>query len=59
MKGGISLKKSHAGRLHKALGVAPTKKIPLATLLKAKRSKSAAVRKEATFAVNARKWKHK
>jgi len=34
----------------------PGAKIPLSSLLKAKRSSSAATRKEATFAVNARSW---
>lgn len=54
----IHIKKSHKGRLHKALGVPEGEKIPADKLAKAKRSKSPAVRKEATFAQNAKKFKH-
>ena len=54
----INIKPSHKGKLHKALGVPAGKKIPASKLAAAKNSKSAAVRKEATFAANAKKWKH-
>jgi len=52
----IRIKPSHRGLLHKKLGMKPGGKIPLSSLLKAKHSSSAATRKEATFAVNARSW---
>lgn len=52
----MKIKKSHRGMLHEDLGVPSGKKVPLADLMRAKRSKSAAVRKRATFAANARKW---
>jgi len=54
----IEIKKSHQGRLHEDLGIAEGKRIPLADLMRAKRSKDPKVRRRATFAVNARKWKH-
>lgn len=53
----IRIKPSHKGALHKVLGIAKGKKIPVAKLRAAKHSKSAKERKEATFALNARKWK--
>lgn len=52
----IHIKPSHKGRLHRALGVPAGKKIPASKLAKAKHSRSAAVRKQANFAANARKW---
>jgi hypothetical protein len=52
----IKIKKSHEGLLHKNLHVKQDKGIPLSSLLAAKQSSSPAVRKRATFAVNARKW---
>jgi hypothetical protein len=52
----IKIKKSHEGMLHKNLHVKQDKGIPLSSLLAAKQSSSPAVRKRATFAVNARKW---
>lgn len=52
----IHIKPSHKGLLHEKMGVREGNKIPLASLLKAKHSKSPAMRKEANFAVNARKW---
>jgi hypothetical protein len=55
----IHIKPSHKGKLHRALGVPAGKKIPLAKIKKAEHSKSAAVRKEARFADNARHFKHK
>lgn len=55
----IKIKPSHKGLLHKSLGISQKKGIPLSTLAKAKQSKSPAVRKRATFAMNARHWRHK
>ena len=50
---GIHIKPSHRGRFTQYL-----KSHPGMTAEKAKHSKSAAVRKMATFALNARKWRH-
>jgi hypothetical protein len=50
------IKKSHRGWLHKNLGVPAGQTLTLAELDKAAKSKSAAVRKRATFAKNARSW---
>ena len=50
---GIHIKPSHRGRFTRYL-----KSHPGMTAEKAKHSKSAAVRKMATFALNARKWRH-
>ena len=55
----IHIKKSHQGRLHRALDVPAGKKISMAKLHAAAHSQSARVRKEANFAMNARKWSHK
>jgi hypothetical protein len=55
----IKIKKANKGKLHRALGVPSGKKIPASKLSKAKNSKSAAVRKEANFAANAKKWNKK
>lgn len=55
----IHIKKSHEGRLHRALGVPAGKPIPAGKLAAAKKSKSADVRKMATFATNAKGFKHK
>ena len=52
------IKPSHKGLLHKALGIKEGEKISVADLLKAKHSKSPAMRKRANFAINARKWNH-
>lgn len=46
------------GALHKQLGMAPGKKIPVSTLQKLKQSPDALTRKRATFALNAKKWHH-
>jgi len=54
MKSSIHINPAHAGRLHAALGVPSGQKIAAA-----KSSPSPAVRKEANFAANARKWNHK
>ena len=56
-KSGIHIKSSHKGELHRDLGVPQGQPLTLADIAKAKRSPSAAVRKRATFAANARKWK--
>lgn len=55
----IHIKASHKGLLHKKLHVAPGKPIPAAKLAKAKKSKSPALRREANFAANAKKFNHK
>lgn len=53
----IRIKPSHEGKLHKALGVPAGQKIPVAKLETAAHSKSPALRKQAQFALNARKFK--
>lgn len=55
----IKIKPENKGKLHAELGVKKGKKIPLAKLEKAEHSKSAAERKRAVFAENARHWRHK
>lgn len=57
-KSGIHIDPKKKGSLHKALGVAEGQKIPASKLAAAKNSKSAATRKKATFAANAKKWNH-
>jgi len=52
----IKIKPSHKGLLHKDLGIKQGKGIPLSALARAKHSDSAAERKRATFAMNARSW---
>lgn len=52
----ISIKKSHQGLLHSKLGVKQGDKIPSADLAQAARSDNAKTRKQAQFALNARKW---
>jgi hypothetical protein len=54
----ITIKKSHRGLLHKALGVPLKAKIPAKKLHSALHSKNAAMRKRAVFAENARHWNH-
>jgi len=54
----IKIKPSRKGLLHKKLGVAQAKKIPLDKLEQALKSKSPSMRKEANFARNARSWNH-
>lgn len=53
----IKIKASHKGLLHKDLGVPKGKPIPASKIEAAENSKSAAVRKRATFAENTRGWK--
>ncbi len=52
----INIKKSHEGKLHRALGVRADRKIPMSMLDHAAHSKRSALRKEAQFAINAKKW---
>lgn len=54
----INIKPSHKGLLHKKLGVPQGQKIPASKIAAAKNSPSAATRKQATFAQNAKKWSH-
>lgn len=54
----IKIKARHKGLLHEKLGVAEGKGIPSSKLAKAKRSSSPVLRKEATFAQNAKGWNH-
>lgn len=54
----ISIKPSHKGLLHKKLGVPQGQKIPADKLAAASKSKSPALRKEANFAKNAKKFQH-
>lgn len=49
-----SIKPSHKGRLHEALGVDGA--IPLSQLMAAKDSSDPHIREMATYAVNARRW---
>jgi hypothetical protein len=57
-KSGINIKKSHEGRLHRALGVPEGQPIPASKLAAAKKSSDPAIRKEATFAINAKGFNH-
>lgn len=54
----IHIKPENKGKLHEDLGVAKGKKIPMGALERAKKSMSPAVKKRATFALNAKKWAH-
>lgn len=56
--GGIHIKKSHQGLLHKNLGVAKGQKIPPKKLSKALHSDNPKVKKRAVFAENAKHWHH-
>jgi hypothetical protein len=58
-KKGIHLNPKHKGMLHRDLGVPEGEPISGAQLMEAMQSKSAAVRKRANFAKNARSWSHK
>jgi len=53
----IKIKKANRGKLRRHAGAKKGKNIPVSTLRRLKKSKSAAVRKRATFALNARKWR--
>jgi hypothetical protein len=52
----INIKPSRKGLLHKKLGVPQGKPIPASKVNAALKSKSPALRKEANFARNAKKW---
>ena len=54
----IHIKKKNRGKLRRTAGVKKGKKIPVSKLRSMKRSRSAATRRRATFALNARKWRH-
>lgn len=54
----IVIKPSHKGLLRKNLGVPEGEPIPASKLAAAKKSPSPAVRKRATFALNAKGWNH-
>lgn len=54
----INIKPSRKGLLHSKLGVPQGQPIPQAKLAAAKQSKSPALRKEATFAENAKGFNH-
>ncbi len=55
---GIHIKAANKGKLHKDLGVKAGTKLTAAELAKGKDSKDPAERKRATFAQNARGWRH-
>lgn len=54
----IEIKPSHRGLLHKHLGVPQSQKLDSHQLNVAANSHDEKVRKEAQFAINAKKWKH-
>jgi len=54
----IHIKKSHKGLFHKDVGKKQGEHITEADIEKGEHSKSAAVRKRAVFAENARHWHH-
>lgn len=56
--GGIHIKASHKGLLHRDLGVASGEPIPTKKLESAKANASPAEKKRITFAENAKKFKH-
>jgi hypothetical protein len=57
---GIHLKESHAGLLHKNLGIKQGEHIPTETLKERMAHETdPAVRRRLNFAINARKWRHK
>lgn len=53
----IKIKSENKGKFHRALGVKEGDKIPESKIQAAKKSSSPALRKEATFAENAKHWK--
>lgn len=57
-KSRINIKPANKGKLHKALGIADGKPIPVRDLENAAHSTDQQLRKEAQFALNARKFKH-
>lgn len=57
--GGIHIKPSHKGLLHKDTGTPEGERIPEKKLAKAEDSSDPAERKRAVFAANAKHWNHK
>ncbi len=57
-KSKIHINPAHRGELHRETGTPAGQKIPESKIQAAKHSGSAAERKRATFAENARHWKH-
>jgi len=57
-RSGIRIKPEHEGMLRNYTDAKKGQNIPLADLMRAKRSPSAKRRRQATFALNARKWRH-
>ena len=55
----IRIKPSHRGELRRETHTKKGKDIPVSTLRRLKKSGTAKEKKQATFALNARKWKHK
>lgn len=53
----IKIKKANRGKLRAKTGTPKGKKIPVKTLRRMKKSKDPATRKQANFALNARKFK--
>ena len=53
----IKIKPENKGKLHRATGTPAGEKIPESKIETAKHSSSPALRKEATFAENAKKWR--
>ncbi len=54
----IYIKPKNRGKLRKTTKTKKGNKIPVSKLRKLKKSKNPKTRKRATFALNARKWKH-
>jgi hypothetical protein len=54
----IQINPKNAGKLRAKAGVKPGQKIPLATLKKLAASSDSETREQATFAINARSFKH-
>ena len=52
----IKIKPKNKGKLHRALGVPSGTPLPAGKVAKAKDSPDPKIRKEATFAANAKQW---
>jgi hypothetical protein len=52
----IKIKPANKGKLHKRLGVPQGEPIPAGKIAQAKKSSDPSLRKEATFAQNAKRW---
>jgi oligoendopeptidase F len=57
-RSGIRIKAKNRGKLRRATKTKKGQKIPVKTLQRLKRSKNPKTRRRATFALNARKFKH-